>query len=132
VATRLTVKNSDDFARPCLRISSDCRKINSLGENLIIVKISDISEPIGPQGQTKILKNQLVHGSSSLLSDSVKNSDSGSAGWQEGAHNTPIRLASVRPHMGHLQEWPFGMARLPGAALGIRVALRLLLRQPLS
>ena len=99
---------------------------------MAVVKISDISELTAPQEQTKSLKNQLVHGSSSLLNDSVKNSDSGSAGWQEWAHNTPIRLASVRPHMGHLQEWPFGMARLPGAALGIRVALRLLLRQPLS
>ena len=34
--------------------------------------------------------------------------------------------------MGHLQGWPFGVARLRGAALGIRVALRLLLVQPLS
>ena len=99
---------------------------------MAVVKISDISELMAPQEQTKSLKNQLVHGSSSSLRDSVKNSDSGSAGWQEGAHNTPIRLANVRPHMGHLQEWPFGMAPLPGAALGIRVALRLLLRQPLS
>ena len=99
---------------------------------MVIVKNSDISELMVSQEQTKVLENQLVHGSYSFLSDSVKNSDSGSAGWQEGAHNTPIRLASVRPYMGHLQEWPFGMARLPGEALGIRVALRLLLRQPLS
>ena len=57
---------------------------------MVIVKIADISEPMAPQEQTKILKNQLVHGSLSLLDDSVKNSDSGSAGWQEGAHNTPL------------------------------------------
>ena len=34
--------------------------------------------------------------------------------------------------MGHLPGWPFGVAPLPGAALGIQVALRLLLLQPLS
>jgi len=58
-----------------------------LGENLASVKISDISELMAPQEYPKILGNQLVHGSSSLLRDSVKNSDSSSGGWQERAHN---------------------------------------------
>jgi len=98
---------------------------------MAIVKISDIFELRAPQEQTKILENQPVHGSSRFPSDSVKNSDSGSPGCQEYVHNTPIRLAGARPHMGHLQGWPFGVARLPSTALGIRVALRLLLRQPL-
>ena len=56
--------------------------------NMVVVKISDISELVMPKEQTKILKNQLVLGLSNLLSDSVKNSDSDSAGWQEWAHNT--------------------------------------------
>ena len=86
---QVTVKNPDDFAHTRLRISNNYRKINSLGENLAIVKISDISELMVLQVYATILGNQLVHRSSSLLRDSVKNSDSGSAGWQEGAHNTP-------------------------------------------
>jgi hypothetical protein len=57
--------------------------------NMVVVKISDISELMTPKEQTKILENQLVRGLSNLLSDSVKNSDSDSAGWQEWAHNTP-------------------------------------------
>ncbi len=46
---------------------------------MVIVKNSDISELMVSQEQTKVLENQLVHGSYSFLSDSVKNSDSGSA-----------------------------------------------------
>jgi len=76
----LTVKNPDDFARTCPRIPSNYRKIKILGENIVIVKISDISELAAPQEQTKILGNQSVQGSSSIMSDSVKNSDSSSAG----------------------------------------------------
>ena len=57
--------------------------------NLAVVKISDISKLMTPQEQTKILENQPVHGLSNLLSDSVKNSDSDSARWQEWAHNPP-------------------------------------------
>ena len=91
----LTVKNPDDFARTCPRIPSNYRKIKSLGENIVIVKISDISELTAPQEQTKILGNQLVHGSSGFLSDNVKISDGSSAGWQEWVHNTPRSQTSV-------------------------------------
>ena len=55
----------------------------------LTVKIPDISELTAPQEQTKILGNQLVHGSSGFLSDNVKISDGSSAGWQEWVHNTP-------------------------------------------
>ena len=89
MGAQLTVKNPDDFAHTRLRISNNSGKINNLGENLAIVKIADMCALMALQEHTKILKNQLVHGSSSLLRDSVKNSDSGSAGWQERAHNTP-------------------------------------------
>jgi hypothetical protein len=79
VAARLTVKNPDDFALTCLRISSNYGKVNNLGENIVIVKISDVSELMAPQEQTKILENQLAHRASSPLSERVKNSDSSSA-----------------------------------------------------
>jgi len=55
---------------------------------MVIVKIPDIAELMAPQKQIKILENQIVHGSSSFPRDSVKNSDSGRAGWREWVHNT--------------------------------------------
>ena len=58
-------------------------------EDLVVVKIFDISALAMLQEQTKIMENQLVHGLSSLLRASVKNADSDSAGWQEWAHNLP-------------------------------------------
>ena len=111
----LTVKNPDDFARTCPRIPSNYRKIKSLGENIVIVKISDISELTAPQEQTKILGNQLVHGSSGFLSDSVKNSDSSSAGWQKWVHNTPQYASPVPGHTGRSQT-SVGTAALPALA----------------
>ena len=50
---------------------------------MVVVKILDISDLMTPQEQTNILENPLVHGLFDLLSDSVKNSDSDCAGWQE-------------------------------------------------
>jgi hypothetical protein len=58
-------------------------------EDLVVVKIFDISALAMLQEQTKIMENQLVHGLSRLLRASVKNADSDSAGWQEWAHNLP-------------------------------------------
>jgi hypothetical protein len=51
--------------------------------NMVVVKIPDISDLMTPQEQTNILENPLIHGLFDLLSDSVKNSDSDRAGWQE-------------------------------------------------
>jgi hypothetical protein len=85
-----------------------------------IVKISDISELMVSHDQTKILGNQLVHESSSCLSDSVKNADSSSAGWQEWGHNTPDTSRQCQVAHGTLAGVAFGVARLPKAALGIR------------
>ena len=70
--------------------------------NMVVVKISDISELVMPKEQTKILKNQLVLGLSNLLSDSVKNSDMTARGGKNGHIILPIRLTSARLHMGHM------------------------------